>query len=319
MTIDFAKLSQPFDPREIEWRVGQKSKDGKKATLLAYLTSRAVQTRLDEVVGPARWTDTYTPVIEGAKTVGYLCTLAIEVQVGQWVGKTDVSDLTDIEALKGGVSGALKRAAVKWGIGRYLYDLDTRYHEIREGYGPDGSVYVPLGSGSPGHIVPPALPEWARPKAAAPPPKPEPRPEAKPEPKKAPEPDPDVLESVRDQLVALGWARPTLQADVRDFAAWLGVAHDPWKVSAERLVKLPDWIKANAAFEVRWERWWATVDELLEDHGIARSELDAWCDSLTKPRPSTMNEDARGKLLAYLMSGDGLERLVRYAEQRRAA
>jgi hypothetical protein len=163
--IDFAALAAPFETTEIEWRVGNRSKAGDKATLLCYLTSRAVQTRLDEVVGPDRWRDSYTPVLEGPKTIGYLCTLEIEVREGQWVGKVDGSDLTDVEALKGGISGALKRAAVKWGVGRYLYGLDSRYHPIVKGYGPDEAIYCPLGDKSPGHILPPKLPDWALPKA----------------------------------------------------------------------------------------------------------------------------------------------------------
>ncbi len=31
---------------------------------------------------------------------------------------------TQVEAVKGGRSGAMKRAAVQWGIGRYLYNLE---------------------------------------------------------------------------------------------------------------------------------------------------------------------------------------------------
>ena len=170
MTIDWQALAAPFPPDSIEWRVGQRSKAGDKATVLAYLTSRAVMDRLDEVVGPDRWRDSYQPLTDASgKVQGFMCTLEIEVQPGQWVGRTDVSDTTDIEALKGGVSGALKRAAVKWGIGRYLYGLDSIYLPIVDGYPPRGSnaIYCPKGSGkTPGHVVPPALPKWALPSQA---------------------------------------------------------------------------------------------------------------------------------------------------------
>ncbi len=40
---------------------------------------------------------------------------------GEWVEKQDGSGPTDMEPFKGGISGALKRAAVAWGIGRELY------------------------------------------------------------------------------------------------------------------------------------------------------------------------------------------------------
>lgn len=209
--IDFRALAAPFPPEELEWRVGNKSKDQTKATLLVYLTSRAVQQRLDDVVGPAGWRDSYTPVLEGAKTIGYLCTLELEVAPGVWVGKTDVSDVSDVEPLKGGVSGALKRAAVKWGIGRYLYDLGSKYQPIREGYGPDNAVYCPLADKKPGHILPPALPAWALPattkaeSAPAPTPKPAPRPAP------APKPEPPALVGwSADQ-----WAKALEQADAQ--------------------------------------------------------------------------------------------------------
>jgi hypothetical protein len=41
------------------------------------------------------------------------------------VWKSDGAGDSDVEAEKGAVSDAFKRAAVKWGVGRYLYDLDS--------------------------------------------------------------------------------------------------------------------------------------------------------------------------------------------------
>ena len=32
-----------------------------------------------------------------------------------------------IEAIKGGLSGAMKRGVVQWGVGRYLYDIETMW------------------------------------------------------------------------------------------------------------------------------------------------------------------------------------------------
>lgn len=146
----------------------------------------------------------------------------------------------------------------------------------------------------------------------------QPKPEPRKAPAAAPAPDADydrTLHDVCDQLVADGWDRETLRASLRDFAAFLGIDRDPFAVPADRLAKLPGWVAANSTFEIRWEKWWATVDELLEEHGLTRADLSAWCVSIQRPEPATMNEDGRGKLLAYLMSGDGLERLVRHAEQ----
>src|SRR5690606_17516766 len=37
---------------------------------------------------------------------------------------------TDVEADKGGISDAFKRAAVKWGVGRYLYGVESPWVKI---------------------------------------------------------------------------------------------------------------------------------------------------------------------------------------------
>jgi hypothetical protein len=47
--------------------------------------------------------------------------------VGDWVTKWDGAPSTDIEAVKGGLSNAMKRAGVQWGIGRYLYNLESNF------------------------------------------------------------------------------------------------------------------------------------------------------------------------------------------------
>ena len=47
----FEQLREPFPPHDIQWRIGQKSKDGKKAMVLPYVTNRAIMERLDKVVG----------------------------------------------------------------------------------------------------------------------------------------------------------------------------------------------------------------------------------------------------------------------------
>lgn len=75
--------------------------------------------RLDEVCGPENWQCKYTHA--GQKTV---CDIGICTDNG-WVWKADGAGDSDIEAEKGALSDAFKRAAVRWGIGRYLYDLDS--------------------------------------------------------------------------------------------------------------------------------------------------------------------------------------------------
>lgn len=133
------RLANPFDPSEVRWRVGNLAKNGNSATLLAYIDSRTVMDRLDDIVGPARWRDTYRPGAAG----GLICRIEIYLELPDdtwaWVGKEDAAENTQVEAVKGGISDAFKRAAVKWGIGRYLYHIPTKFYRINKpGYAPDG-------------------------------------------------------------------------------------------------------------------------------------------------------------------------------------
>jgi hypothetical protein len=114
MTIDFNKLKAPIPAKEIK----TKTMGGSR---MSFITARTVMNRLDTVCGPENWYDTYHEV-DG----GVLCTLFICIN-GQWVGKSDVGDQegANFSPFKGMYSDALKRAAVKWGIGRELYGEGT--------------------------------------------------------------------------------------------------------------------------------------------------------------------------------------------------
>lgn len=118
------RLRTPFPPERISWRVGSTTKDKKRGMALAFIDARDVMERLDEVVGPENWQNTY-PHANG-KTV---CRIEIRLN-GEWVGKEDGAGDTDFEAEKGALSDAFKRAAVRWGIGRYLYDVDAPWVEL---------------------------------------------------------------------------------------------------------------------------------------------------------------------------------------------
>jgi len=93
-----------------KWRKGYKG--GKD---LVYIDARDVMNRLDEVFGVGGWESHYESV--GGRMI---CKLSCRID-GQWITKSDGAGDTDIEGDKGGISDALKRAAVLWGIGRYLY------------------------------------------------------------------------------------------------------------------------------------------------------------------------------------------------------
>lgn len=115
----FEELAAPFAPEAIHWRAQNVTEArGGNALALAYIDARDVQDRLDAVCGPSNWKDEYVETAKGR----VLCTLSIRHD-GEWISKSDGAGDTDVEGEKGALSDALKRAAVKWGIGRYLYGL----------------------------------------------------------------------------------------------------------------------------------------------------------------------------------------------------
>lgn len=122
--MELSDLNKPFPAAEIEWRVGSTNGDKTSGLALAYLTARHVMDRLDDVCGSANWQDRYE--FHGARTI---CYLSIRIN-DEWVTKADGAGDSDVEAEKGAISDALKRAAVKWGIGRYLYDLGNIWVDV---------------------------------------------------------------------------------------------------------------------------------------------------------------------------------------------
>lgn len=198
-----AALAEPFDPSEIGWKPQSTTKDGNKALAIAYIDARNVMDRLDAVVGPLNWQDEYTPLPNG----NVVCRLALRVN-GEWIAKQDVggeSDQRDVgDREKAAFSDALKRAAVKWGIARYLYNLD--------------GVWVEYDSQRKQLKSKPKLPDWALPKrkgvasppAAAQPAQPQPAP-AVPQPASEPAPA-----AARKTPAKKGNGAPGLPADGKE-------------------------------------------------------------------------------------------------------
>lgn len=122
------QLSRAFDGKELKFFPVAKSRDGKTARVGSYIDARAVMERLDEVMGPEGWSTSYRCIDPADKAVE--CTLSLSLG-GQWVSKSDVgycndakdADNAEKEPWKAAYSDALKRAAVQFGIGRYIYSL----------------------------------------------------------------------------------------------------------------------------------------------------------------------------------------------------
>jgi len=124
--MDLMKLYAPFPPERISWRIGSTNGEKTKGMALAYIDSRDVQDRLDQACGPENWQCRYPHA--GQKTV---CEIGLKID-GEWIWKADGAGDSDVEAEKGALSDAFKRAAVKWGVGRYLYDLDSPWVAITQ-------------------------------------------------------------------------------------------------------------------------------------------------------------------------------------------
>ncbi len=122
------KLKKPFSFEEIDWKVQMTNKERTQGMAVPYLNSLAIQNRLDEVIGAMNWTNEFMLWQEKAQ----ICGIGLyDQECGAWLMKCDGAENTDIEPGKGGLSDSFKRAVVLWGIGRYLYDMDSIWVAIK--------------------------------------------------------------------------------------------------------------------------------------------------------------------------------------------
>jgi hypothetical protein len=127
----FTALCEPFPIEEIAWRVGptnersRKADDPLRGQPLCYVDARTVMDRLDSVCGFDGWQCNYTPGV-GTSIV---CNIGVRV-AGDWIWKGDGAGASDMEPEKGALSDAFKRAAVRWGVGRYLYEVKAPWLEL---------------------------------------------------------------------------------------------------------------------------------------------------------------------------------------------
>jgi hypothetical protein len=124
------RLQAPFEPGDVDFRVqGRANEQTGRAQVVAYVDARVVQDRLDSVVGPGNWSFDWTPlVIENGEVMITKGTLTI-----YGVSKSDAGTASNFEQSLGAVSHCFKRAAVHWGIGRYLYNLPMNWVPAEKG------------------------------------------------------------------------------------------------------------------------------------------------------------------------------------------
>jgi len=160
-------LGAPFPAEAVHWKPQKVSPQGSRALAVAYLDAREVAGRLDEVVGPLGWQILHQVLGDQVMTgIGIR-----DPANGSWVWKWDGGFVGRAEedqrdpgggnpvrrldaeekARKGTLSDGLKRAAVLWGIGRYLYRLPK--------------VWVAYDRRTRSLAATPRLPPWALPAA----------------------------------------------------------------------------------------------------------------------------------------------------------
>ncbi len=116
--------------------------------MVPYVDARTVLDRLDKVVGPEGWHDSYEVLADQERALkderGERRERVVEVKCRLTVLGVSKEDVGEGDSLKAAFSDALKRAAVKFGVGRYLYRLEKQWVD----YDPEK-----------GRFTPPALPE----------------------------------------------------------------------------------------------------------------------------------------------------------------
>lgn len=108
MNLQELKKEIPF-----KWRIQSANQYG--ATCVAYVDARDVQDLLDEVLSPENW-----QVVYEEHKGNLFAKIGVKIN-NEWVWKSDCGTESNIEKQKGESSDAFKRAAVMWGVGRFLY------------------------------------------------------------------------------------------------------------------------------------------------------------------------------------------------------
>jgi len=132
---DYAKELKAEMP--YKWKVQGYNKAKTKAQCVAYIDARDLMERLDKVMGIEKWRDSYRRDSNGR----LICTLELKFE-DEWVAKEDTGTEGNYEKEKSEFSDAFKRAGVKWGIGRFLYDMDIQWLDVKDKRLYDGSVLV---------------------------------------------------------------------------------------------------------------------------------------------------------------------------------
>lgn len=132
------QLTAPFKETEVLGR------DGRGGMRFQYITARTAATRLDDVVGPGGWSTQYAvqDTLHGAVECQLTVLGVTKADIGYPNSQRDVQEQDDptksSEPLKASYSDAFKRAAVQFGVGRYLYADELRGQAQGQSSAPQG-------------------------------------------------------------------------------------------------------------------------------------------------------------------------------------
>jgi hypothetical protein len=141
----YKKLREPFDVRFISWKINNYNADKTKAMITFHIDARAVQHRLNQVVGVEGWSFSFSELekdkgVHGKLTLFFFCEEPTKAKskdecIINEVTREDVGYATNSdknEWYKDAVSDALKRCAVHFGVGHFLYALPPLWIDLKE-------------------------------------------------------------------------------------------------------------------------------------------------------------------------------------------
>jgi hypothetical protein len=142
-TKNIEALTRPISPEEIEWRIVNKpsEKNKYKMSVAPYIDSRCVMERFDEAFGWDGWSDSLLVTPDGK---GMIITVEVNTAAGR-IQKSDSVTIDheknkDVDAMKTAASDAIKRVAVKFGVGRDLYNYPKVAIQVKP---TDSDKYMP--------------------------------------------------------------------------------------------------------------------------------------------------------------------------------
>lgn len=128
-----AELRRPFTVAAIKMKPQSVTKDQAKGLVSYYIDVRLAAERLSAAVGADGWSEEYHVVSTDPQAgLPIECRLTVLGVTRADVGQIAPGPLDD-KAWKSAYSDALKRAAVKFGVGAYLYNSPNNWVETRVG------------------------------------------------------------------------------------------------------------------------------------------------------------------------------------------